>query len=99
MSLSKDSKQNACLEHYQMLLDFGLDWDLDHLFDGPPVEGPSIPIATEMVQKAISQMKAAKAPGQSGIVVEMIRASGDTGASMIRDLIAAIIRDGKVPSD
>ena len=29
----------------------------------------------------------------------MIRAAGDMGASMIRDLVAAIIRDGKVPSD
>ena len=38
-------------------------------------------------------------PGPSGIVVEMIRVAGDTGASMIRDLAAAIIRDGKVPSD
>ena len=39
-------------------------------------------------------MKAGKAPGPSGIVVEMIWA-----ASTIRDLAAAIIRDGKVPSD
>ena len=52
-----------------------------------------------MVKKAISQMKAGKAPGPSGIVVEMIRAAGDMGASMIRDLAVAIIRDGKVPSD
>ena len=44
-------------------------------------------------------MKAGKAPGPSGIVKEMIRAAGDTGTSMIRDLAAAIIRDGKVPSD
>ena len=51
-----------------------------------------------MVKKAISQMKAGKAPGPSGIVV-MIRAAGDMGASMIRDLTVAIIRDGKVPSD
>ena len=29
----------------------------------------------------------------------MIRAAGDMGASMIRDLAVAIIRDGKVPSD
>ena len=34
-----------------------------------------------------------------GIVVEMIRAAGDMGASMIRDLAAAIICDGKVPSE
>ena len=52
-----------------------------------------------MVKKAISQMKPGKAPGPSGIVVEMIRAAGDMGASMIRDLAVAIIRDGKVPSD
>ena len=52
-----------------------------------------------MLKKAISQMKAGKALGPSGIVVEMIRAAGDTGASRIRDLAVAIIRDGKVPSD
>ena len=40
-----------------------------------------------------------KAPGPSGIVVEMIRAAGDMGTSMIRDLAAAIIRNGKVPSE
>ena len=31
--------------------------------------------------------------------MEMIRAAGDTCVSMIHDLAAAIIRDGKVPSD
>ena len=31
--------------------------------------------------------------------MEMIRAAGDMGSSMIRDLAVAIIRDGKVPSD
>ena len=44
-------------------------------------------------------MKAGKGPGPSGIMVEMIQAAGDMGASMIRDLAAAIIHDGKVPSD
>ena len=34
-----------------------------------------------------------------GIVVEMIRAAGDMSTSMIRDLTAAIILDGKVHSD
>ena len=52
-----------------------------------------------MGKKAISQMKAVKAPGPSGIVVEMIRAAGDMGTSMIHDLAAAIIRNGKVPID
>ena len=63
------------------------------------MEGPPIPVTIDMVKTAVSQMKVDKAPSLSGIVVEMIRAAGDMGASMIRDLAAAIIRDGKVPSD
>ena len=99
MSMSDDSKQKAWLEHYQRLLNAEFDRDPNHLSDESPVEGPPIPITIDMVKKAISQMKAGKAPGPSGIVVEMIRAAGDMGASMIRDLAAAIIRDSKVPSD
>ena len=44
-------------------------------------------------------MKSVKAAGPSGIMVEMIKAPGDTGATMIRDLATAIICDGKVPTD
>ena len=99
MSMSDDSKQKAWLEHYQRLLNAEFDWDPNHLSDESLVEGPPIPITIDMVKKAISQMKAGKAPVPSGIVVEMIRAAGDMGASMIRDLAAAIICDGKVPSD
>ena len=44
------------------------------------MEGQPVPITIDMVEKAISQMKAGKAPGPSGIVVEMIRAGGDMGA-------------------
>ena len=82
-----------------MLLNAEFDWDPNHLSDESPVEGPPIPITTDMVKKAISQMKTGKALGPSGIVVEMIKAAGDTGASMICDLAVAIIRDGKVPSN
>ena len=37
----------------------------------------------DMVKKAISKMKSGKAAGPSGIVVEMIKAAGDTGAIAI----------------
>ena len=99
MSMSEDSKQNAWLQHYQRLLNAEFDWDPNHLSDESPVEGPPIPITIDMVKKAISQMKECKAPGPFGIVVEMIRAVGDKGPSIIRDLTAAIICDGKVPFD
>ena len=99
MSMSDDSKQKAWLEQYQRLLNAEFNWDPDHLSDELPVKGPPIPITIDMTKKAISQMKAGKASGPSGIVVEMIRAAGDMGTSMIRDLAAAIIHDGKVPSN
>ena len=92
--MSEDSKQKAWLEHYQRLLNIEFDWDQCHLSDKSPMEGPPIPITIDMIKKAISQMKAGKAPGPSGIVVEIIRA-----ASMIRDLAAAAICNGKLPSD
>ena len=63
------------------------------------MEGPPIPVTIDLVKKAISQMKAGKAPGPSGIMVEIMRAAGDMGASVIRDLVAAVIHDGKMPSD
>ena len=89
MSMSEDSKQKAWLKHYQRLLNVEFDWDPDHLSYQSAVEGPPIPITIDMIKKAISQMKAGKAPGPSGIVVEMIRAAGDMGASMICDLAVA----------
>ena len=70
MSMSEDSKQKAWLEHYQRLLNVEFDWDSDHLSYQSPMEGPPIPITIDMVK--ISQVKAGKAPGPSGIVVEMI---------------------------
>ena len=62
MSMSEDSKQKAWLEHYQRLLNVEFDWDPDHLSYQPPVKGSPIPITTDMVKKAISQMKAGKPP-------------------------------------
>ena len=84
-------------EHYERLLNVEFDWDLDHLSNEPPLEGRPIPISIDMVNNTISKMKSGKAASPSGIVVEMIKAAGDTGATMIRDLANVIIRDGKVP--
>ena len=99
MSMSEEAKQNSLTEHYERLLNVEFDWDPDHLSNEPPFEGPPIPITIDLVNKAISKMKSGKPAGPSGIVVEMIKAAGDTCATMIRDLATAIIRDGKVLID
>ena len=86
MSMSKEAKQNAWAEHYnERLLNVEFDWDLDHLSNEPPIEGPPIPITIDMVKKANSKMKSDKAAGPSGIVV-MIKAAGDTGATKPEDV-------------
>ena len=53
----------------------------------------------DIVKKVISNVTFGNAAGPSGVVVEMVRAAGDTGANMIRNLAIAISRDGKVPAD
>ena len=99
MSMNEEAKQNAWAEHYERLLNVEFDLDPHHLSNEPQLEGRPIPITIDMVKKAISKVKSGKAAGPSGIVVEMIKAAGDTGATMIRDIATAIIRDGMVPTD
>ena len=72
------------------------EWNPEHLSDERLLEGPAIPIAIDIVKKAIFKMKFGKAADPSGVVMEMIRAAGDT---INRDLVIAIIRDGEVPAD
>ena len=62
------------------------EWDPEHLSDEPPLEGPSIPITILMMKKVISKIKFSRAAGPSGVVVEMIRAAVDTGATVLRNL-------------
>ena len=54
MSMSKNSKQKAWLEHNHQLLNVEFDWEPDYLSDEPPVEGPSIPITSDMVLRKLS---------------------------------------------
>ena len=46
------------------------------------------------------EMKACQAPAPSGIVMMIhVQAASDTGVSIFHDLAAAIIHDGRIPSD
>ena len=44
-------------------------------------------------------MKTGKAAGPSGIVAEMLKVSGDTGARLVADLANDMVRNGVIPSD
>ena len=92
-------KKEAWREHYMHLLNVEFSWNPGGLSKVYPVEGPSEPITTTMVIKAINKMSLGKAAGPSGIVAEMLKAANSSGASMIRDLIEGIIFENRIPSE
>ena len=65
---------------------------------GQPVEGPPLQIQ-EWVKAAINKMKDGKAGGSSGVVAEMLKASGDVGLDLVTELINCIVREGCIPKD
>ena len=97
MSLDVDSEKEAWREHYMHLLNVEFSWNPGGLSEVYPVEGPSEPITTAMVRKAINKMSLEKAAGPSGIVAETLEAAGSSDASMIRDLIEDIIFENRIP--
>ena len=84
---------------YMHLLNVEFSWNPGCLSEVYPVEGPSEPITTAMVRKAINKMSLGKAADPSGIVAEMLKAAGSSGASMIRDLIEDIIFENRISSE
>ena len=99
LALSDDEKMEAWVEHYARLLNVEFDWPSDLLPEVPPVEGPPPPVTTKMVSDAIEKMKSGKAAGPSGIVAEMVKATGDLGVEQIRVLTEAVVCNGAIPKD
>ena len=99
LSLDDSAKKAAWREYYVRLLNHEFAWDENNLSDVLPVKGPSHPITNDMVRKAVCKMIPGKAADPSGVVSEMIKASGGAGIELIRDLINAIIAQNCIPSD
>ena len=99
LCLDESDRMKAWVEHYRGLLNVEFPWDESALPEAPPVEGPPPPITDEMVVKALGKMKAGKAAGPSGIVVEMLKSAGSKGIEYLRELIIAVVKNGKIPED
>ena len=98
LSLDDEAKKVAWKQHYERLLNEEFPWNPDDL-SADPVAGPAIIITVDMVRSAIARMKLGKAAGPSGIVAEMLKASGEAGARLIADLANAMIKNGDAPTD
>ena len=99
LALTIDEKLKAWQAHYDKLLNEEFPWNPDTLSDDPPVQGPAIYITPDMVENAMSKMKCGKSSGPSGIIIEMMRAAGDSFLKELTTLLNRIVYEGTVPSD
>ena len=96
---SDDEKIKDWKQHYERRLNVEFPWSEDDLSVADPVLGPPPLVTRKMAEKSISKMKLGKAPGPSGVVTEMLKASSDVCSEMIVDLTNSIIRDNTMPSE
>lgn len=85
--------------YFEKLLNEEFEWDKDGLCDVEKVSGPAEIITYGEVKAAITLAKSGKAAGPSGVVAEMLKASGDVGVQWVTDLCNSIVQEGKVPND
>ena len=83
-------------EYFEKLLNEEFKWNKDLLEDASPTSGPAERITEEEVRAAIAKTKVGKAAGPTGLVSEMLTASGETGISWLTDLFNAIVKGGKL---
>ena len=70
------------------------EWPSDSLPEVAPVAGPPPGMSKELVRKALSRMKSGKAAGPSGDLAEMLKAAGEEGIELTRDLVEEVFSTG-----
>ena len=92
-----DRMKNIWRKYMEKLLNVENDWDGEVYY--PEVMGPCCLISEEAVASAINGLKIGKAAGPTGVVSEMMKASGGFGTRWITDLIHNIVKEGCIPED
>lgn len=64
-----------------------------------PVEGPETNITEKEIEEAVKKMKSGKAPGCTGVTVELFKTLGEEGVEMLHNLFNKIWSEEKMPSD
>ena len=82
MAMTHADKKLAWKQHYEQLLNVEFTWNKDNLSPAKPVSSPPVLITADIVSEAIKTTKPGKASGPSGIVAEMLKASGNEGITI-----------------
>ena len=94
-----DDKMKAWVEHYTRLLNIEFEWPSHELPEVPPTAGPHPKVLASLISKALGKMKSGKSAGPSGVVAKMLKATGDDGVELIRQLAEAVFSSGDIPED
>ena len=84
---------------YEKLLKEEFPRDSNLLQMENPKEGPAPWLEKDAIYTALNIMKDGMAAGVSGIVAEMLKASGEVGLELFIELFNNIVKEEKVPSD
>ena len=63
------------------------------------MEGPPPPATKDLIRKALRKMKCGKAAGPSGIIAEMLKATGEVGIELLTELTEVVFCNGVIPTD
>ena len=99
LALTDDQKMSAWVEHYSTLLNIEFEWPVDLLPVVPPIAGNPPPVTSDQIRTALSNMKSGKAAGPTGIIAEMLKASGEVGIELLRQLGDVVFSTGVIPAD
>jgi hypothetical protein len=99
--VDEDEIKEVWRNHYEKLLNEEFEWQKDDLeADRHEVQvQENIVIEEGEVRAAIRRMKTDKAAGPTGVVAEMLKASGDGGVRWMTDLCNAVVKEGTIPND
>ena len=92
-----DGMKDIWRKYMKKLLNVENDWDGD--VDCHGVMGRGCLISEEEVAAAIKGLKIGKSAGPTGVVSEMMKASGGFGTRWMTDLINNIVKEGSIPDD
>ena len=99
LAVTDTEKHLAWKEHYQRLLNEEFPWDKEGLEVDEPIIGPRPQIDKESVRTALNKMKKGKASGTSGVVTEMLLASGEAGIERMTNLFNRIVDEKEIPAE
>ena len=99
LAISNEAKLDAWVEHYARLFKVEFDWPSDKLPEVAPIAGPPPSVFADLICKTLSKMKCSKATGPSGIIAELLKASGEEGVELARQLVEAVFSSCEIPAD